>query len=111
MVEKPVTNQIRLKEFNTLNDYLYNDQEYSNDNFWWDIENDFYIFFGQKKESLIINMQQALLENNQGYFEEVSDKELINYYGKEHPEIMNETLMNSEQEETTFVKKLFKKRK
>lgn len=45
IVERLTKSGYRLKSYCTLNDYLKNNRAELKDNFWWDIENDFFIFF------------------------------------------------------------------
>lgn len=42
-------------------EYLNGERTYPYADFWWDIENDFYIFFGEQKRNIILAMQEEAL--------------------------------------------------
>ncbi len=69
-----------LKERCTLPNYLKGEKTYHYADFWWDIENDFYIFFGEKKRDLVLEAQQAMRERSIGEVEIGDWDKLSEYY-------------------------------
>lgn len=62
IVEGLATGKCHLKERCTLPEYLKGKETYNYADFWWDIENDFYIFFGEQKRDLVLTAQKAMRE-------------------------------------------------
>lgn len=69
-----------LKEYCSLNRYLNGEQTYEYADFWWDIENDFYIFFGEEKKELVLQAQKAMRERSIGDIEIGDWDKLSEYY-------------------------------
>lgn len=57
-----------------------NKKAYEKVNFWWDIENDFYIFFGEDKKELILEAQKQMRERSIGQVDVGNWDELSSYY-------------------------------
>lgn len=69
-----------LKERCTLPEYLNGEITYNYTDFWWDIQNDFYIFFGEEKRDLVLAAQTAMRERSIGEVEVGDWDELSEYY-------------------------------
>lgn len=70
----------RLKEYCNLPDYLMSEKNSDCSDFWWDIENDFYIFFGLYHKELILEAQKAMIEKKLNNIEVGDWDELSSYY-------------------------------
>lgn len=69
-----------LKERCTLPEYLKEKRICHHTDFWWDVENDFYIFFGSQKKDLVLKAQKAMRERSIGEVEVGDCDELSEYY-------------------------------
>ena len=65
-------------------------------NFWWDIQNDFYIFFGEERKELISQAQEVLKKKYIEYkmidINSESDSELATYYLDKNKDLSNEAI-------------------
>lgn len=78
--ELAIGNSHHLKERCTLHEYLKDGKNYDYANFWWDIENNFFIFFGEQKRDLILAAQQAMREKTINKVEIGNWDKLSEYY-------------------------------
>ncbi len=69
-----------LKKRCTLPEYLAGKKTYPYADFWWDIENDFYIFFGEQKKDLVLAAQKSMRERSIGEVEIGDWDKLSEYY-------------------------------
>ena len=80
-----------LKEWCNLSDYLKGkERAYKHANFWWDIENDFYIFFGKEKKELVLEAQRAMRERSLDQVEVGNWDELSEYYSIANQDLNDE---------------------
>lgn len=63
-----------------LPEYLKGVRNYRYADFWWDIENDFYIFFGEEKRDLVLEAQKVMRERSIGEVEVGDWDKLSEYY-------------------------------
>lgn len=81
----------RLKEWCNLPDYLKGKERgYNFADFWWDIENDFYIFFGEEKKELILEAQRSMRERSINDVEVGNWDELSQYYSLVNQDLNDE---------------------
>ncbi len=83
-------NKLYTKESTGLPAYLKNEGNYHNADFWWDIENDFYIFFEQPKKELIKQAQINMLEKNKKYLDSGDWDYLSEYYSIVYQDILDQ---------------------
>lgn len=69
------------KDYYNIKDYLENKKKNNYANFWWDLENDYYMFFGQKNEKLILKAQEQTKITNKN-IKQIKTKKLIRKYLK-----------------------------
>ncbi|MBE6152950.1 MAG: hypothetical protein E7166_01795 [Firmicutes bacterium] len=70
-----------LKAYCSLSDYIKNTRSEMKDNFWWDIENDFFIFFEHTDK--VITAMDSLRKNGYGNVKTISKKNLTKIYLQE----------------------------
>ena len=80
----------RLKERCTLPEYLKGERTYNYANFWWDIENDFYIFFGEEKKELVLEAQRSMRERSINEVEVGDWDKLSEYYSLVNQDLSEE---------------------
>lgn len=77
-----------LQERCTLPAYLKGERSY--EDFWWDIENDFYIFFGDQKRDLVLAAQKAMREKSINEVEVGNWNKLSEYYSLVNQDLNDE---------------------
>lgn len=109
IVDRLANSSYGLKKYCTLNDVIRNyDQIFkTKDDFWWDIENDFYIFFGEDHAHLIKEAQIKMLENKKiklGDWDELAE-----YYLLKNPDLSEEAIQFLQQKKSNSIKRYIKK--
>lgn len=77
-------------------------------NFWWDIENDFYIFFGEDKKELILEAHKQMRERSIGQIEIGDWDELSNYYSLVNQDLNDEAKEFLKPKKSKLAKRLVK---
>ena len=85
-----IGNNHHLKERCTLHKYLKGEKNYDSANFWWDIENDFFIFFGEQKRDLVLAAQQDMRERTVDKVEVGDWDKLSEYYSLVNQDLNDE---------------------
>ncbi len=106
IVEELATGNCRLKEICTLPKYLKGEKTYHYADFWWDIENDFYIFFGEQKRDLVLAAQNAMRERSIGEVEVGDWDNLSEYYSLVNPDLNDEAKEFLRPKKANLVKRL-----
>lgn len=109
IVDRLANSSYGLKEYCTLNDAVYNHAQTfkTKDDFWWDIENDFYLFFGENHANLIKEAQIKMLENTKiklGDWDELAE-----YYLLKNPDLNEEVTQYLNQTKSNKMKRYLKK--
>ena len=55
--------------------------------FWWDIDNDYYVFFGEEKQGLIKEAEEQMREDPKLDIEEIPRERLLEYYYVANPDL------------------------
>lgn len=76
--------------------------------FWWDIDNSFFMFFGEDKEKLILESQRVMKENSKGEIEEGDWDLLSRYYYLTNDDLSEETLEFLKPKRAVLQRKLIK---
>lgn len=96
-----------LKEPCNLPGYLKGEKDvYNYADFWWDIQNDFYICFGEKNMNTLIEAQEAMREASKGDVEIGDWNKLAKYYLEANPDLSDEAKEFLKPKETGFARLL-----
>lgn len=111
IVDRLANSSYGLKEYCTLNDVIHHQDQIfkTKDDFWWDIENDFYFFFGENHAHLIKEAQIKMLENQKiklGDWDELAE-----YYLLKNPDLNEEAIQFLNQKKSNTIKRYIKKMK
>lgn len=108
IVDNLAWNTIRLKEYCGLSEYLKGKAGDQSPNFWWDIENDFYIFFGEEKATMILELHEILLQNSDLKFKYNHWNKLSRYYLLMNPDLDEKARNFLQSKQQPLAKRLFK---
>ena len=104
--ELALGNNHYLKERCTLHKYLKGEETYDNANFWWDIENDFFIFFGEQKRDLLLTAQKAMREKTIDKVEVGDWDKLSEYYSLVNQDLNEEAKEFLRPKKSKLIKRL-----
>lgn len=99
---------IHLKEYCGLSEYLQSQTGDQLPNFWWDIENDFYIFFGEEKATMILELHRILFQNSDLKIKLNHWNKLSKYYLLMYPDLDEEARNFLMSKQKPLVKSLIK---
>ncbi len=97
-----------LKEGCTLHNYLKGVKASNYDDFWWDIRNDFYIFFGEQKRDLVLAAQNAMRKRSIGEVEVGDWDKLSQYYILCNPDLNDEAIAFLKPKKVRLIRRLIK---
>lgn len=108
IVEELATGKCYLKEICTLPEHLNGEKPKHRENFWWDIDNDFYIFFGEEKRDLVLKAEKEMRRRSLGEVEVGDWDELSEYYSTENPDLNEEAQEFLKPKKSVLIKRLVK---
>ena len=98
-----------LKEKCNLSDYIRGkEKSYDYADFWWDIENDFYVFFGEDKKKLILEAQDAMRKRSIDQVDIGNWDELSQYYSLVNQDLPDEAKSFLRPKKSKLKKRLIK---
>lgn len=97
---------LRLKARCDIPEYMEGKKRYGQANFWWDVQNDFYVFFGEEKRDLILEAVRAMRERSINEVEVGDWDQLSEYYLEENPDLNDEAKEFLSHKKDVLVKRL-----
>ncbi len=108
IVDNLATNSIRLEEYCGLAEHLKGEKNFYSPDFWWDIDNDFYIFFGKEKADMILEVQRNMREGSKDQVPTGDWDKLSEYYSLVNQDLSKEAQDFLKPKKSKLVKRLVK---